>query len=64
MLNKRGFVEGKFYSYLFWFGDLNYRLSMPDQEVREKILKEDWNSMIEADQVCIFEFVWKYFILM
>ena len=37
---------------------------MPDQEVREKILKEDWNSMIEADQVCIFEFVWKYFILM
>jgi hypothetical protein len=36
---------------LFWLGDLNYRLSMPDAEVREKIVKEDWASMIEADQV-------------
>lgn len=36
---------------LFWFGDLNYRLSMSDAEVRKLVAKEQWDELINYDQL-------------
>ncbi|EFA77723.1 RhoGAP domain-containing protein [Heterostelium album PN500] len=36
---------------LFWIGDLNYRIPLPDQEVRDKIIQKDFYSLFLADQL-------------
>lgn len=38
-------------SILFWEGDLNYRIALPDAEVKEKIKKREWTALFHADQV-------------
>ncbi|EGG16677.1 RhoGAP domain-containing protein [Cavenderia fasciculata] len=36
---------------LFWIGDLNYRIPLPDAEVKEKIKKKDFYSLFLHDQL-------------
>eukprot|EP01130_Rhizamoeba_saxonica_P009304 TRINITY_DN3776_c0_g1_i1.p1 TRINITY_DN3776_c0_g1~~TRINITY_DN3776_c0_g1_i1.p1 ORF type:complete len:514 (-),score=125.63 TRINITY_DN3776_c0_g1_i1:42-1454(-) len=36
---------------VFWFGDLNYRIDLPDEEVKEAIAEENWDLLLEADQL-------------
>ncbi|KAH3759210.1 inositol 5-phosphatase 4 [Pelomyxa schiedti] len=39
------------HEYLFWMGDLNYRVDLPDNEIREKIAKQDWQHLMAGDQL-------------
>ncbi|KAK1306345.1 Type I inositol 1,4,5-trisphosphate 5-phosphatase 2 [Acorus calamus] len=36
---------------IFWFGDLNYRLNMPDAEIREFVSRKQWAELIDKDQL-------------
>ncbi|KAM7278759.1 hypothetical protein ACFE04_005893 [Oxalis oulophora] len=36
---------------IFWFGDLNYRLDLGDNDARHLIKKEDWRALREFDQL-------------
>ncbi len=42
-------------SRIFWFGDLNYRIDLPDAEVRQKIAEQDWGYLLAADQVSVVD---------
>ncbi|MQL74217.1 hypothetical protein Taro_006569 [Colocasia esculenta] len=39
-------------SRIFWFGDLNYRINLPDQEIRELVSRKRWNELTNSDQLC------------
>ncbi|CDP12961.1 unnamed protein product [Coffea canephora] len=36
---------------IFWFGDLNYRISMLDEEVRKNVANKKWNELLNSDQL-------------
>ncbi|KAJ8460339.1 hypothetical protein OPV22_033265 [Ensete ventricosum] len=36
---------------IFWFGDLNYRLNMPDAEIRALIASRQWDELLNFDQL-------------
>ncbi|KAM7525391.1 hypothetical protein LguiA_015293 [Lonicera macranthoides] len=36
---------------IFWFGDLNYRINMPDKEVRTLVTKKNWDELLNRDQL-------------
>uniref|UniRef100_A0A7C9ADM5 Inositol polyphosphate-related phosphatase domain-containing protein n=1 Tax=Opuntia streptacantha TaxID=393608 RepID=A0A7C9ADM5_OPUST len=36
---------------IFWLGDLNYRISLPYNETRQLISKQEWSQLIEKDQL-------------
>ncbi|XP_055821109.1 type I inositol polyphosphate 5-phosphatase 2-like [Solanum dulcamara] len=36
---------------IFWFGDLNYRISMEDAEVRKLVAKKQWDELLNSDQL-------------
>lgn len=36
---------------IFWFGDLNYRINMPDTEVRKLVAKKMWDELLDRDQL-------------
>jgi phosphatidylinositol-bisphosphatase len=36
---------------IFWMGDLNYRIDLPDEVVREKIKQQQWEYMFQTDQL-------------
>jgi hypothetical protein len=36
---------------IFWFGDLNYRLSMMDTDVRRLVAEKQWDELINHDQL-------------
>ncbi|ODO01801.1 hypothetical protein L198_02526 [Cryptococcus wingfieldii CBS 7118] len=36
---------------LIWLGDLNYRIDLPDSEVCEKVKAQEWQSLLEKDQL-------------
>lgn len=38
-------------SQIFWFGDLNYRLSMLDTDVRKLVALKKWHELMNYDQV-------------
>lgn len=38
---------------IFWMGDLNYRIDLPDDIVREKIRTSQWDYLLQADQLNI-----------
>ena len=38
---------------IFWMGDLNYRIDLPDETVREKIKASQWDYLFQADQLNI-----------
>jgi len=37
--------------FVFWMGDLNYRIDLPKEECLEMIKKRDWNTLLEYDQL-------------
>ncbi|TMW93403.1 hypothetical protein EJD97_011781 [Solanum chilense] len=36
---------------IFWFGDLNYRISMADAEVRMLVANKKWDELLNSDQL-------------
>lgn len=36
-------------------GDLNFRVDLPDGEVRKLVENKDWAGMLIRDQVCFFQ---------
>ncbi|XP_057528878.1 type I inositol polyphosphate 5-phosphatase 5 [Amaranthus tricolor] len=36
---------------ILWFGDLNYRVSLPYEEARLLLEENDWNTLLEKDQL-------------
>ncbi|XP_015085915.1 type I inositol polyphosphate 5-phosphatase 2-like [Solanum pennellii] len=36
---------------IFWFGDLNYRISMADAEVRKLVANKKWDELLNSDQL-------------
>ena len=39
------------FSILFWFGDLNYRIGLPDCDVRQMVKQGNYKELFEYDQV-------------
>jgi len=39
-------------SHIILLGDLNYRISLPKETTRLLVENEDWDSLLEYDQVC------------
>lgn len=39
------------YDCVFWFGDLNFRLSQPREKLIEWVLQEDFPTALEGDQL-------------
>ncbi|KAG9146961.1 hypothetical protein Leryth_005217 [Lithospermum erythrorhizon] len=37
---------------IFWFGDLNYRINMVDEEVRKLVASKKWDELLNCDQLC------------
>ncbi|KAM0059810.1 putative inositol-polyphosphate 5-phosphatase [Helianthus debilis subsp. tardiflorus] len=37
---------------VFWFGDLNYRINKPDEEVRKLVAMKQWDQLLYSDQLC------------
>ncbi|KAI7738600.1 hypothetical protein M8C21_011461 [Ambrosia artemisiifolia] len=37
---------------IFWFGDLNYRINKPDEEVRKLVAMKQWAQLLYSDQLC------------
>lgn len=38
---------------IFWVGDFNYRIDLPDEFVRQRIEKSDWETLLNADQMYV-----------
>uniref|UniRef100_A0A0E0EV37 Inositol polyphosphate-related phosphatase domain-containing protein n=1 Tax=Oryza meridionalis TaxID=40149 RepID=A0A0E0EV37_9ORYZ len=36
---------------IFWFGDLNHRIDMPDAEIRDLVSMKRWDDLLESDQL-------------
>ncbi|XP_040279132.1 synaptojanin-1 isoform X2 [Bufo bufo] len=39
------------HDYIFWCGDFNYRIDMPNEEVKELIRNQNWDSLVVGDQL-------------
>uniref|UniRef100_A0AAY4E882 Synaptojanin-1 n=1 Tax=Denticeps clupeoides TaxID=299321 RepID=A0AAY4E882_9TELE len=39
------------HDYVFWCGDFNYRINLPNEEVKELIRQQSWDSLIAGDQL-------------
>ncbi|KAM8976341.1 synaptojanin-1 [Pelodytes ibericus] len=39
------------HDYVFWCGDFNYRIDLPNEEVKELIRSQNWDSLILGDQL-------------
>ncbi|XP_026993932.1 synaptojanin-1 isoform X5 [Tachysurus fulvidraco] len=39
------------HDYVFWCGDFNYRINLPNEEVKELIRQQNWDSLIAGDQL-------------
>ncbi|XP_018420509.1 PREDICTED: synaptojanin-1 [Nanorana parkeri] len=39
------------HDYVFWCGDFNYRIDLPNEEVKELIRNQNWDSLILGDQL-------------
>ncbi|XP_060054597.1 synaptojanin-1 isoform X10 [Erinaceus europaeus] len=51
---KLGFPMGRMlfsHDYVFWCGDFNYRIDLPNEEVKELIKQQNWDSLIAGDQL-------------
>lgn len=44
-------VEVKNHDYVFWCGDLNYRIDMANDECRNYISLREWNKLLQKDQL-------------
>ena len=41
------------HDYVFWCGDFNYRIDLPNEEVKELIKNENWGALQAMDQLNI-----------
>lgn len=41
------------HDYVFWCGDLNYRIDMPNDRCRSLIGESRWNELLELDQLMV-----------
>ncbi|XP_075053270.1 synaptojanin-1 isoform X3 [Mixophyes fleayi] len=39
------------HDYVFWCGDFNYRIDLPNEEVKELIRSQNWDSLVVGDQL-------------
>lgn len=39
------------HDYVFWCGDFNYRIDMPNEDVKELIRNQTWDSLVVGDQL-------------
>ncbi|XP_063006357.1 synaptojanin-1 isoform X4 [Melospiza melodia melodia] len=39
------------HDYIFWCGDFNYRIDLPNEEVKELIRQQNWDPLIAGDQL-------------
>ncbi|XP_061557894.1 synaptojanin-1 isoform X1 [Phycodurus eques] len=39
------------HDYVFWCGDFNYRISLPNEEVKELIRQQNWDTLTAGDQL-------------
>lgn len=39
------------HDYVFWCGDFNYRIDLPNEEVKELVRQQNWDSLIAGDQL-------------
>ncbi|KAL2094298.1 hypothetical protein ACEWY4_009017 [Coilia grayii] len=39
------------HDYVFWCGDFNYRIGLPNEEVKELIRQQNWDALIAGDQL-------------
>uniref|UniRef100_A0A3Q3EWH6 Synaptojanin-1 n=1 Tax=Kryptolebias marmoratus TaxID=37003 RepID=A0A3Q3EWH6_KRYMA len=39
------------HDYVFWCGDFNYRISLPNEEVKELIKQQNWDALTAGDQL-------------
>ncbi|KAM9455269.1 synaptojanin-1 isoform 2-T3 [Clarias gariepinus] len=39
------------HDYVFWCGDFNYRISLPNEEVKDLIRQQNWDALITGDQL-------------
>ncbi|XP_041656456.1 synaptojanin-1 isoform X12 [Cheilinus undulatus] len=49
-----GFPMGRLlysHDYVFWCGDFNYRISLPNEEVKELIKQQNWDALTAGDQL-------------
>lgn len=44
-------TDVKSHDYVFWCGDLNYRIDMPNDRCRGMIAECEWNTLLELDQL-------------
>jgi phosphatidylinositol-bisphosphatase len=46
-------IETKFHDYVFWCGDLNYRIDLANDYCRTLIAQRDWDTLLRAEQLCL-----------
>ncbi|KAG8518532.1 Synaptojanin-1, partial [Galemys pyrenaicus] len=54
IVRKLSFPMGRMlfsHDYIFWCGDFNYRIDLPNEEVKELIRQQNWDSLIAGDQL-------------
>ncbi|XP_036921170.1 synaptojanin-1 [Sturnira hondurensis] len=54
IVRKLSFPMGRMlfsHDYVFWCGDFNYRIDLPNEEVKELIRQQDWDSLTAGDQL-------------
>ncbi|XP_041066893.1 synaptojanin-1 isoform X3 [Carcharodon carcharias] len=39
------------HDYIFWCGDFNYRIDLPNEEVKELIRQQSWDTLLSGDQL-------------
>nr|XP_056714898.1 synaptojanin-1 isoform X2 [Euleptes europaea] len=39
------------HDYVFWCGDFNYRIDLPNEEVKELIRQQNWDALLAGDQL-------------
>ncbi|XP_062906543.1 synaptojanin-1 isoform X3 [Mobula hypostoma] len=39
------------HDYIFWCGDFNYRIDLPNEEVKELIRQQNWDCLLSGDQL-------------
>lgn len=39
------------HDYIFWCGDFNYRIDIPNEEVKDLIRQQNWDPLIAGDQL-------------
>ncbi|XP_073473229.1 synaptojanin-1 isoform X2 [Aquarana catesbeiana] len=54
IVRKLSFPMGRMlfsHDYVFWCGDFNYRIDFPNEDVKELIRSQNWDSLIPGDQL-------------